>query len=856
MDTLLLPQLLFSTRVPNPANGTEFNRQIVAATPELPETVRSAFHAQADLTFTVDQQRQLRPVVSFSRLGRTSWLLCRGISLGRYRKSSHQMLVHGLILRRRHLELLQGNPFLLEDQTLGEELGFRFAEQHPGATRELPPLKLDGATLASVAPAVDARRRQRLKEELDDLLSPSFPQLFDHITGTDRPIAVLRDEPPDSRCLEWCLHHFHPDDRIQLSFHTWYGFSERYSHRLLMITRSELRKLRPAYSDLLLWTPGEAPRRDVSALARATQGLWARGPNDLSRALKVCRITYLTEERLTSKEADIGLREALQGVDSLTVEEKEIHRQLKRRSGNPLVRAVYRLADLWEKGTDSFFDKLAQQVEAAELSITSELMGEVWEYLDPGDWTARWALVNLLLSELRDHSSISERALVSLWRSLVPVEDFVKFLGHFPRERLDERMLPVLTWFPLADVNRRIAEGESHEMAAYWQDFLRWQKAGGRSPVGQVVTIEGWIDELTSDDSKDRWLHHLAMFCFELEAPRIAYRLLFSKWAQNGPTSEERSRRLAETLYSLLAEDGVNDAAARAPLSSTETSTALWDAMGEWFRRHDEPEAAWDRWWRLMAEQGSAYTLEQANDLGWFLARVALSDNAPRLPAAVGCLIEHCVPDLEISELQHALFGETLVGLHELTKELELGERVLRLSAATVGLIETRRGLLPGYAELESLDALLLDWIFIAVISAEDVAEVTERSPGRQSRDRRAMSSLQPSLDRYLLHLQQEGRLESAIPLDSEDRPWWKLLVDELLRYPEGDHRMVEVPRYTACVELVLRRRKLLGESASRGVLSRLVSWSAQPGSDHLSWHYQQTLRIHPESLQGDGPSK
>lgn len=809
MKTPPIPQLLFSTRAEKPESGTEFNRQVVAASPGLPEAALSMFSSHADLTFTIDQQRALQPVLSMTRLGANSWLVCRAISLGVYRKSSHHMLVHGLVLHRDHLLLLQGNPFLLENPAVAA-MGFTFRETHPGTQRELPHLTLDEA-LGAKAPDLNRQRLEHLSHELDGQLSGALPELFDKIIGSDHPIALVREAPPDRRWLEWCLLHFHPDDRLELSFHTWYGFNRRHDYRLLMVPQGDLPRLRPRFQDLVTWRPAVPSTPSAGQLARRTVELRQRSPETFLATLGRYRITHLTSQSthaIAPEDAQLCLWQALGGKPDEA--EKECLEELERRGGNLLVWHVFKLAEFWLQGGGAFQTELARKVEAGGWEIEPQLLVGTLAYLKPGDWLARWSLLALLLSALRDDSPHWAKYLLPFWNQMVPDAGTGDFLRRFA------------------------------------------------PPVEEAVRVERLIDGAVHEGMPRKvasaWYSQLAELAFEMDFPQFAYRLRFQKWAPLAEEGEHR-QRLAGIVDELLAGSGAHDDALRTPLSDTDTAPEMWEILGDWLENHPEAGMAWGRWQQMMDHLADTLPCATAADCGRFLARLTLSEQAERTLEAYRLLLQCREPEIPEVDFLVPLFGTALLEVDRLTAGTPDGKRAgtrrtaavaSRLNSCSRALIQTRLGLRAGVDGLEEVDQHLMALLFKHRIRVEEIlAQVETGQLGEEFLDQRTTeSSLQGALGDLLRFFQQREQLGQVI---SPESSWWCFLFDELLRYPpESWQDLTSEARFAACVELGWQRFNRQDPAAGR-MLWRLCRWSERVDPGAQAWHRKQIERlVHP----------
>ncbi|MEM7585567.1 MAG: hypothetical protein AAF560_19410, partial [Acidobacteriota bacterium] len=212
-------------------------RQIVAESPGISEEVRRDFSRRADIAGSVlqtehDETSSPLRIFTFSRVDATTWLLARAISLGIYRKGSHQLLVHGLLLSEEILDELEGNPLAL-DFLSQHELDFSFQDTHPGFGQELEQMVLS-REIAGQARAYNRQRLESLRAADDAWLSHAYDQL-----AVGARLACVSAHPRASN-LEALLLHLHPDDRLELSFHTFYSHSRAIDYRLIGVLASDL----------------------------------------------------------------------------------------------------------------------------------------------------------------------------------------------------------------------------------------------------------------------------------------------------------------------------------------------------------------------------------------------------------------------------------------------------------------------------------------------------------------------------------------------------------------------------------------------------------------------------------------
>ncbi len=802
-----IPQLLFSTRAAHPEGGLEFNRELVACTPELEPDVRGFFNLRADLTYSTSRQPKLAPVLTFSRIGTGRWLFTRAISLGRYRKSSHHMLVHGLVLEPAHLEALAGNPFLL--CRLG---GVELAGEHPGSRRDLPALELPEG-VERIAGEANRERLESLGSALPPEYRESFAALLELARASAGPVACVTPGQPDAGLIEALLLHFHPADRPELSFHSWYVQDRRLDYRLLFASPAELPLLRRHFPGLEVWTPQARGRHPVAELTRE---LGKRSPADLAATLETFRIVYFRDEPVPAidpEDARLCLRHGL--GKALTTEEAARCRHLARRSGNPLIFYTGDLHAAWARGHRAFAEEAARHLNRLSAisqpmleSALAELEGSLPEVPAVSDWIPRWALL-VMWRQLAEHAPVRDRG-VGAWRRLVP-------LAHF--ESLAEAVLgtgdeatAVLDDYVTLDAEA--LAGTASERQPYWPRYLPLLARSGHGLRAMAPRIEAVIETAATTSQALTWLRQLEGIYRQADLPLVANRLVLQR-ELDLLEPEARSARIRQILGSLLEDPtGGSDKVLRTLLGKQHPAGDLWPAMADWILGQPSPEPAWRRWRLLIENQGEVLEIDTTLACGRFLSWLAMTPLAARIGDSCQALVAARAPAVpEVFFLSRLLEPPARRLLIELDRPPR-PETAVYLARSVIGLVSTRARC--GEAA-RGLDQLLLDLLFFSLLHARDFCRRIEAGELAAEGDldpRQLVAELRSAVETYLDHLlRREGsHFDDLVETDLDDeqlprvarrREWGHLLMDDLIHLPPA--RGLDDPRYRACLELALQ---------------------------------------------------
>ncbi len=848
-----IPQLIFSTRAARPRAGLEFNRELVAATPGIKAEVRGFFSLRADLTYSTSQQPKLAPVYTFSRVDRDRWLFTRAVSLGRYRKSSHQMLIHGLVLRRPHLEALAGNPFLLARLD-----GVELAGEHPGRRRPLPGLPLPTG-IESHAGEMNRRRLEELRPVLEEHYAESFANLFELARSANPPVACVTPGQPSAELVEGLLLHFHSEDRLELGFHSWYAQDRRLDYRLLFASRAELPMLRRHFSPLEVWTPGRRGRSPVADLARE---LREKSVSEYCATVERFRLTWLRDTpvpRVADDDALLCLRHGL--GQPLEAGERERCRRLARRAGNPLSACVYDLAEAWPRGYGAFAREAKRGLtrlgpvsrETAEQTLEEIAGPEAAGPPAAEDWIHRWTLLVLWPGFEPEVSGGAARA--RAFRRLVPPAHFEGLARTVLKPGVDGAA-SLLDDYVVLDAEA-LAGTAQLPARPYWPRYLRWLAGSGRGLQAMVPRLEAVIAGMRDRTRALAWLRRLQALCHQAGLAMVAYRLVFQHELELLEAAE-RPERIRQTLGALLADDsGASDKVLRTLLGRPRLSGDLWSAMADWILSTASPEDSWRRWRRLIANQGRVLELETARACGRFLGRLALSPLSGRMQASCRTLLAARAPEApEIGFWAH-LLEPAARRLMRAAARPPAPEASLFLTRSAAGLVSAR---VACRRPSRSLDQRLLDLLFFSFLHggalARQAPDELELELGSNFDPARVLDELRQAARLFLGHLlSQEGGYfddlldagldEGSLPRVARRREWGHLLMDELIRSPPA--RGLDDPRFRSCLEIGLRQWRAEAEPTGAGLIRVLrLLHMPPPGARHLERTRQIVRRLVP----------
>lgn len=482
---LPIPNLVFSTRSPNPASGSDFVREVVAESPGIPDEVRSEFARRADMAGSVLQRPLTHPVYMFCPAG-DGWLFCRAVSLGLYRKGSNQLLVHGLFLGEEHLDTLGCNPLLLADEEIRRTGGVNFLEKHPGSGSVLDKLRLDDR----VAPCARRLNDDRLGTSNLHVEDTVLGAAYEALAGARR--VGLKTSTPGPSPAEAVLLHFHPDDRMELSLHTFYSHTRPLDYRLILLVPEDAAAVRGHFHDLELLDHHEsAPQLADGSLGDLVVRLH-RHPETYLGTVESNRVTYWSRRfrpPLQHQDATLCFRESL--GESLTAEERKRLDELATRSDRGGLRyGVKTLTRTWLDHVEDFPRRLVE-ITGTEYRVS---LREVEDILrtPPKSAAESWCLLALLTRE--DMLEVGED-----WRTvrmraweLLSRENLRSFLQSLSREQT-VTATPILLDYVLADLEDI---GDSRPYSGDWEILLKATAHLGPISESTLVRFEDAISSL------------------------------------------------------------------------------------------------------------------------------------------------------------------------------------------------------------------------------------------------------------------------------------------------------------------------------------------------------------------------
>ena len=438
MSRIELPQLVFSTRAAEPTSGLDSGRQLIAATPGIPTAVQTDFTRRADLVGSVMKAALAGPVYSFSLLsdGSRRALFARTVAISRFRQS-HQLLTHGLLIAASDLEAMGGNPFCIEALGLAAERSSAFLDKHPGTTTRLGPVVVDVPAPERVQ-RHNTRRLERLGSELASR-DGDFPSLWEGLAGGGTVGYVLRR--PDARIAEWLLLHLHPDDRAEMSFHTFFSNAKAPAHRFLMLVPEDLRDARMELRQLRVVEEGGGRRSGmgdrVLAMCRARPARYAGMLLDYGITLFPGRRLPLLQEEQGRYKLETALRDA--AGESLDAAGRRCVRDLQLRRGRDMgwVEVARALGREWSEDRPHFWTSAAAYAASLPLLAPSRLE-DLMKRWSRGPVDQRWALLALLAAKPAGGVALASAAgRARAWRRLAgdgAVTDLVTADGTLGRE--------------------------------------------------------------------------------------------------------------------------------------------------------------------------------------------------------------------------------------------------------------------------------------------------------------------------------------------------------------------------------------------------------------------------------------
>ena len=841
-----IEHLVFSTRAAEPRSGTEFNREVIAASSGVPEVARRELARLGDMTGPVLRRPGLPPLWAFRRLDEGLWLVVRAVSLGLYRKGHHQLLVHGVVLPREVLEELEGDPFLLDGDE-ARRAGFRFLDAHPGGRSRLDPIPFAAGFTATARRLV--RERFLRGSERYGALDPAFPALHDAVRDRTRPTVWSLQGPPDPGFLEWLLLHFHPADRADLSFHTWYAYEQAVAFDLIGAAPEDVSIPRRLLREVRLWS-SEAPEA-ASELGVRVRELRRRDPDLFLQSLERYYFTLLEgHHRLDVRrkvlaplkpreEALLCLRKEL--GEALTPGEEETVGRLARRGQAGLSRHAADLADAWRQGPAAFRARLERLVPGADAAARSggerDLEWDLDRLPPVREPEERLGLLALLPRLLQEGGEERDRRLRDLWEQIVPPHPLAEVLALLepgPRAELGEEVLG--PWWPAVARAEVAKEGEPE----VWPAYLRWLHRAARPVLPAAARVEELLEEAPRESALSGY-RRLARICSESGLGAFATRLLLQREIPLLAPAAARIR-LEDAIRLLLAGDGGADAYLAPYLGDPGTAGAVLESLADRVTEGSTEETGVETWSRcrrlLAAQRRPALPRAAAGVAGAFVARLASSPLADRTAEALDLLADLGPPDGPVGN--RGPFRDEAMA----EAARRLAATMLAAPAAGAGPARGLPGLLAARLQDRRQDPRQdrpldrpLDRLGGEPEEAVDRALLGALAPALilVGPARGGGSRLRAYLVRYLEHLLDRGRW---LEVTEAGGPWRHLLLDELLAEPP--HHPEDDPRYRAYLELAWSRWSAAagtaGEGAAAIAVLRAVPLAAGPAAG-ATWH-------------------
>jgi len=897
-----VPHLVFSTRSPRPESGSDFERVVVAESPGVPPQARGDFARRADLSGSAVRSDETAPLFTFSPLGDERWLFCRAVSLGRYRKGSHQMLVHGLILSPPHLAAVDANPLLFADPSFFPRP--LFLDRHPGAGASLPPLDLARHGDADPRRAA-AENRQRLAARSRDLEADhdaAFPSLFAALAaGRRAAYAVVQPRP---QLVEWLLLHLHPDDRLRVSFHTWYSHAVAVDYRLLLLHPSDAPAVRGQLGGLVV----ETQRRDTDGGAgdvvgtdggeeptagRLTRQLRRTSADALLAAVRRYRITYLAagdHPPLSPTDAALCLRAEL-GEEVGATERRKLADLRLRGGADSLQDAVQQLATVWLHHRDELLQSVARLV-ASLGAVPAEQVADARRRLRDADPAARWAFLLLLRSEVKSPGLDWSGERAAAWRQLVPADDLGAFLdavaappgeGGGRHEKPDDELHDALRPQDAARVadelrpyvvdaarRRASAEGEPTALDAAaarpgWVPFLLWLTRRGLDAAALLSELEP-ILERAPEPVAVAWSRRLVDHHLELGDTAAALDLAFRHQLPRLADEPHRRRLRSLVAHLLAAAPGSPPTATRSVfprgaealarhLDEPRIASGVLSALADALHAAADPKATARRVEALLAALHRPWPQPAATAAGDLLVALAAGPAGERTAPVLSLLATAASAEPSFAGSALAAAAGALCPRLEAAAD---GAAAVPLVSAAATLLATRRehpqaaDADPALAAVALRGALLADHL-------DDLAALGVEVEGEgEGEGGAAAASFRAAWIAFLRDVAEAGTWNAVLT----EPGWLPLLREDMARRARGDAEAD--PRYAALLHIAWRRWS--EEAAAGGPRPAAVTLlrAARPGASGAGedWHLrvlrgQVPRQLWPEALELlrlDGP--
>jgi hypothetical protein len=820
-----IPQLVFATRGPDPKSGSDFVRQVVAERAGVSEEARRELSRRADIAGSVLQFHQrdaghprgaetLR-VFFFHPLADGTWLFARAVSLGLYRKGSHQLLVHGVVLDEEALDGLEANPLALDTP---EDVGFRFLDRHPGA-QELAPLALRRSAFEH------ARRHNRRRlAETPAAEDAWIAAAYDALASGERVACVSAEPRPEA--LERLLLHFHPDDRLEIGFNTFYAHRRQVDYRLIALLPEDLAEARSQFRGLRTVDLAAPPSAARDGLGELACKLRRSSPADFHYAVSQALVTHLSNRRRQPRpaaDAALVLRASLDRKP-LSAADSERLEVLFQRAGGGLAYLVAHLAARWVKDPEELRQALDAAARADEKITREQVERYREERLDAGTAAQSWALAALLTRrEAFADDALSSRDALDLWRRLLTPPRLAE-----PAPGQAALADEILGHWALADAGL----GDPAADPPDWATVLRWLGERRRPAAALAAEVEAVLAGRRKTDTPPAW-RRFGDLLRELGADGEARRVLLVREIPRLSAFEARLRLEPEVDRILDAGGGgLPDLAPH--LGRPGVAAAVFGRAAE--RAASRPgEMPWSELRRCL-QNAEGLDSGAAEDAGRLLAAIFWSASAGE--DLGGWLVDRCRRLSPAGALAEAFTVAVLkIAAAILQPVCEAADRATDLRpilAAAAGLLDVRGR----HPTTSGADVELIRLAVRGRVLAAAAGEAGESA---------AAARLDVAWKPFLGYLSRGQALDDPDPADALE--WLDLLQDELFAEPP------EAPAEDAALAVFFDLAwSLWGrEPAARDALSFKLRWALRlADGERQSWFpVKLAERFRPRAARG-----
>jgi hypothetical protein len=825
-----IPQLVFSTRSPRPKSGSDFIPGVVAESPGISAEIRAEFARRASIAGSILQHELRHAVYMFCPVAVDAWLLCRVVSLGLYRMGNNKLLVHGIVLAEEHLEALEGNPLLLDLPEVREGSGLFFRDEHPGSERHLPPLSFDGR-ITGLCHRLNQERLERLAERKEDWLSAAYDALTE-----GRRVGFAMPSPEPS-LLEALLLHFHPDDRLELSFHTFYSHNRAVDYRLLAVASEDAQVVRGQFRDLRLLNLGETPPElPAASVGRLAILLRQGSAKAYLETLSEYRLTYWSRRFVApsvGEEPALVLRAGL--GELMTPGEMQRLQKLAGRGHHDLRYCITVLAVIWREEPERFTQQLVEIGDTGD-PVTLPKLSEILN-APPASMEERWCLLALLMHDeglLRGVDWKVERR--RAWRTLMQPDELPRFLDALNpvQEAASEA---ILLEYVLESLQSAVG---SPPRPSYWETFYAWLVRRGRLESKVLERLETTLAKLGGSLVHDAW-PRLQILAYQASLTGEALRLFFLRILPALPSAEAAEKTEAAIRW-WLAKGAEHDAVVAPLLGGLKVASEALPILGDWLvdQSADNGEQAYHRVIGIF-KGIKELSVDAGPACGYFLSRLALTRLGDRVPA----VLNKCLQALSDREENHreefvgAALGHAAAALLPVLEGPCHVRDLGRYVQAVASLLEARNG----QRATAVADAELLHLGVRSRILVEEVrARQLEKDKVELLRQR-WFAFLRNT--RVLELLLTEEFASSAENLKRVEE-WLDLLQDEVAAEPPSQAE--EDPRFKLFIHLAWWRWGVDGSTISRASISAKLRlalvWGQIPASEE--WLRQRMEEVVP----------